>query len=66
MSKIKTILYSVSTGYFARNLLRTGVVEKLLENPDIRIVIVSPGYEEEEFVLKRCILLKNRMISWML
>lgn len=47
---MKTILYSVSTGYFARNLLRTGVVERLLENPDIRIVIVSPGCDEEEFV----------------
>ena len=50
MSNIRTILYSVSTGYFARNLLRTGVIERLLKNPDIRIVIVSPGYEEEEFV----------------
>ena len=50
MPNVKTILYSVSTGYFARNLLRTGVIERLLKNPDIRIVIVSPGQEEEEFV----------------
>jgi len=46
---MKTILYSVSTGYFARNLLRTGVLERLLEDKDIRIVIVSPGYEEKSF-----------------
>lgn len=47
---MKTILYSVSTGYFARNLLRTGVIERLLEHNDIRIVIVTPGYDDENFV----------------
>lgn len=47
---MRTILYSVSTGYFARNLLRTGVIEKLLVFPDIRIVIVTPGYDDEDFV----------------
>lgn len=46
---MKTIMYSVSTGYFARNLLRTGVIERLLENKDLRIVIVTPGYEDEDF-----------------
>jgi len=46
---MKTILYSVPTGYLARNLLRTGVIEKLLLNDDIRIVIVSPGYDNEDF-----------------
>lgn len=47
---MKTILYSVSNGYFARNLLRTGVIEKLLEHNDIRIVIVSPGYDDANFI----------------
>lgn len=47
---MRTILYSVSTGYFARNLLRTGVIEKLLAYPDIRIVIVTPGYDDDNFV----------------
>ncbi len=47
---MKTILYSVSTGYFARNLLRTGVIERLLEHKDIRIVIVTPGYDDENFI----------------
>ena len=47
---MRTIFYSVSTGYFARNLLRTGVIERLLALPDIRIVIISPGYDNENFV----------------
>lgn len=47
---MKTILYSVSTGYFARNLLRTGVIERLLEHKDIRIVIVTLGYDDENFI----------------
>lgn len=47
---MKTILYSVSTGYIARNLLRTGVLEKLLKSDDIRIVILTPGYDDENFI----------------
>jgi len=47
---MKTILYSVSTGYIARNLLRTGVLEKLLKLDDIRIVVLTPGYDDENFV----------------
>lgn len=46
---MKTVLYSVSLGYFARNLLRTGVLERLLENGDIRIVILSPAYDDDGF-----------------
>lgn len=47
---MKSILYSVSTGYIARNLLRAGVIENLLEDLDIIIVIVTPGYDDENFV----------------
>lgn len=46
---MKTILYSVSTGYIARNLLRTGVIEKLLEAGN-RIVIVTPGSDDADFI----------------
>ena len=46
---MKTILYSVSTGYFARNLLRTGVIEQILKDPSNRIVIVTPGFDDESF-----------------
>lgn len=47
---MKTILYSVSTGYFARNLLKAGVIERLLKREDIRIVIVTPGYDDDNFI----------------
>jgi hypothetical protein len=46
---MKTIFYSVSTGYFARNLLKAGVIEKLLEHDDLRIVMITPGFNDEEF-----------------
>ena len=41
---MKTILYTASTGYIARNLLRLGVIEKLLNFSDTRIVIVMPEH----------------------
>ena len=47
---MRTILYSVPTGYFTRNLLRTGVIEKLLEKKDLRIVIVTPAYDDADFL----------------
>lgn len=46
---MKTILYSVSTGYIARNLLRTGVIDNLLKSEDIKIVIVTPAYNDNAF-----------------
>lgn len=46
---MKTIFYSVSTGYFARNLLKAGVIEKLLEHDDLRIVIITHGFDDQEF-----------------
>ena len=47
---MKTILYSVPYGYFARNLLRTGVRERLLASPEIELVIVSPAHADQGFV----------------
>jgi len=47
---MKTVLYSVPQGYFARNLLRTGVPELLLKDKDLRIVILSPAHKDEQFV----------------
>jgi glycosyltransferase involved in cell wall biosynthesis len=50
IANMKTILYSVPTGYFARNLLRTGIIERLLDRKDLRIVIVTPGYDDQGFL----------------
>jgi hypothetical protein len=47
---VKTIVYSIPLGYFARTLLRTGVPQILLRDKDVRIVILSPAYNNPEFV----------------
>jgi len=47
---MKTVLYSVPLGYFARNLLRTGVIDKLLKREDLRIVLLTPAYKDEDFI----------------
>lgn len=47
---MKTVLYSIPQGYFARNLLRTGVPERLLKDRDLKIVILSPAYNDKQFV----------------
>jgi len=46
---MKTILYSVPSGYIARNLLRTGVIQRLLAC-DVRIVILTPAWNDPEFL----------------
>lgn len=46
---MNTVLYSVPTGYIARNLLRTGVIERLLAR-GVRIVILTPAWNDEAFV----------------
>lgn len=47
---MKTVLFSVPLGYFARNLLRTGVLERLLASDQIRVVLVSPAHRDPAFV----------------
>jgi len=46
---MNTVLYSVPSGYIARNLLRTGVIERLLAR-DVRIVILTPAWNDPEFL----------------
>lgn len=47
---MKTILYSIPLGVFARNLLRSGVIDYLLHNEEIRIVLLTPAYKSREFI----------------
>ncbi len=47
---MKTIFYSISLGVFCRNLLRTGVMDRLLQDGDTRIVLLSPAYRDDKFV----------------
>lgn len=42
--------FSVSLGRYARSLLRSGLLETLLEEPAAQAVIFSPGAEDPEFV----------------
>lgn len=46
---MNTVLYSVPSGYIARNLLRTGVIQRLLGH-DVRIVILTPAWNDPEFL----------------
>lgn len=46
----RVIVYSAPRGYLTRNLLRTGVPELLLKDKRVRIVILTPAYNEPEFV----------------
>ncbi len=47
---MKTVLYSIPFGYFARNLLRTGVTERLLGAPGVRLALVTPAHADPAFV----------------
>jgi hypothetical protein len=47
---MKTIFLSVQTGMVVRDLLRCGPLERLLQNPDTRLVLLTPGVRDPAFV----------------
>lgn len=46
----KTIFLSVPLGYYARYLLRSGVLGCLLKDHAVRIVILTPAYQDAAFI----------------
>lgn len=48
---MRTIVISVPLGYYARNLLRTGIPEILLaSDPEMRVVLATPAYADPAFI----------------
>src|SRR5436305_1796247 len=47
---MKTIFISVQTGMVVRDLLRCGPLERVLSSPDTRVVLLTPGVRDPEFV----------------
>ena len=47
----KTVVISIPVGYYARNLLRTGMPQKLLEkDQDLQILLTTPAYGDPSFI----------------
>jgi hypothetical protein len=47
---VKTVFISVQTGMVVRDLLRCGPLERILSHPDLRVVLLTPGVRDPEFV----------------
>jgi hypothetical protein len=47
---VKTIFVSVQTGMVARDLLRCGPLARVLEQPEARVVLLTPGVRDPAFV----------------
>ena len=47
---MRTILLSVQTGMAARDLLRCGPLGRILDHPDARVVLLTPGVRDPGFV----------------
>ena len=48
---MKTIAISIPLGYYARNLLRTGMPERLLaSDPELQVLLTTPAYQEPPFI----------------
>ncbi|MBI4436388.1 MAG: CDP-glycerol glycerophosphotransferase family protein [Candidatus Omnitrophica bacterium] len=48
---MKTILISIPVGYYARNLLRTGMPGLLLApDPDLQLILTTPAYQDPDFI----------------
>jgi hypothetical protein len=48
---MKTIFITISRGLIARNILQTDVLKELKKS-DLRIVLLTPAYQDEDFVKK--------------
>lgn len=46
----KTLFVTCGEGFVARNLLRTGLLEKLAKHDDVRVVVLTPGAKDQAFV----------------
>jgi hypothetical protein len=47
---MKSIFISVQTGMVVRDLLRCGPLERILEHPEARVVLLTPGARDPAFV----------------
>jgi hypothetical protein len=47
---VKTIFISVQTGMVVRDILRCGVLDRILGHPDVRVVLLTPGLRDPAFV----------------
>jgi hypothetical protein len=47
---VKTIFLTVQTGMVVRDLLRCGPIERVLSNPDTRVVLLTPGVRDPAFL----------------
>lgn len=45
----RTIFISIPGGSYARDLLRSGLLDLILAEPDVRVVILSPAYRDPAF-----------------
>ena len=50
LSSPKTLVFSISRGWYIRLFLRSGVLRLLLEETDYRIVILTPAYQDEKLM----------------
>src|SRR4051794_720781 len=46
---VKTIFISVQTGMVVRDLLRCGVLDRILGHPEARVVLLTPGVRDAAF-----------------
>lgn len=69
---MKTLISNVSNSFFVRNFLRSEVLKTLLENKDLRIILLAPEYKldyyQKEFPSERIIFeplpnLKNKRVE---
>lgn len=47
---VRTIAMTVQTGIAARDLLRCGPLARVLEHPDARVVLLTPGHRDRAFL----------------
>src|SRR5213592_2513110 len=47
---MNTIFVSVQTGMVVRDLLRCGPLDRVLSNPEARVVLLSPGIRDPAFL----------------
>jgi CDP-Glycerol:Poly(glycerophosphate) glycerophosphotransferase len=47
---VVTVYLTVQTGMVARDLLRCGPLDRVLQHPDVRVVLLTPGVRDPAFV----------------
>jgi len=46
---MKTLFISIPIGRHARSLLRSGILKRLMDRPDLRVVLLTPAYQDPDF-----------------